>query len=59
MKKEEVRTIYWYIEKLEELEKLERETPNNFSLGSKFREYIRCLKEKVPFDWDKDHSINN
>jgi len=59
MKKEEVRTIYWYIEKLEELEKLEKETPNNFSLGGKFRDYIKSLKEGKKFDWNKDYSLNS
>jgi|TARA_R100001594_G_scaffold138584_1_gene182307 hypothetical protein len=57
-KKEEIRTIYWYIEKLEELEKLEKETSNNFELGGRFRDYIQSLKEGKKFDWEKRHPMH-
>ena len=56
-KNKEIRTIYWYIDRIEELEKLERLTPNNFELGGKFRDYIKGLKEGEKFNWKKDYSI--
>ena len=56
--KEEIRTIYWYIDRLEELEKLEKETPNNFELGSRFRDYIKSLREGKKFDWGKQHTMD-
>jgi hypothetical protein len=56
--KEEIRTIYWYIDRLNELEKLEKETPNNFTLGGRFRSYITSLKEGKEFNWKEDFSIN-
>tara|TARA_R110000787_G_scaffold155819_7_gene269653 strand:- start:25 stop:201 length:177 start_codon:yes stop_codon:yes gene_type:complete len=55
---ENVKTIYWYLDKFKELEKLEKETSNNFALGSKFREYMRCLKTGEVFDWSKEHTLN-
>lgn len=59
MNNKEIRTIYWYIDRLKELEKLEKETPNNFALGGRFRSYITSLKEGKEFNWEKDFSINN
>ena len=56
---DDVKTIYWYLDKFKELEKLEKGTPNDFTLGSKFREYMRCLKKGELFDWDKEHTLNS
>jgi len=57
--KKEIRTIYWYIKKIEELEKLEKETPNNYELGGRFRSYIKSLKDGKKFNWEEDFPITD
>lgn len=41
----EIKTIYWYIEKLKEIYLLVKNTPNDSALGTKIREYISKIKE--------------
>ena len=43
-KAKEVKTIYWYIEILEKLQKLRKENPNNQNLGYRIRKVLENLE---------------
>ena len=43
--KEEIRDIYWYIEKMATLQKIREDNPNNYDFGTIVRNYLEDLQK--------------
>jgi hypothetical protein len=43
--KEEVRDIYWYIEKMATLQKMREHNPNNYTFGTIVRSYLEDIQK--------------
>tara|TARA_R110000787_G_scaffold123288_2_gene234296 strand:- start:482 stop:631 length:150 start_codon:yes stop_codon:yes gene_type:complete len=44
---EEVKTMYYYIEHLDAMQKIRKDTPNDYTFGAKIREYLIKIDKQI------------
>ena len=47
--REEVKTVYWYIDTIKAMQEMRKSTPNNFEFAKKIRNYLESIENGTSY----------